>query len=313
MKVCFVGSGSIGKRHIRNFCQICRQNDINGDIHLLRTATAPLPPDIEALVARQVTRMDELDEFYDAVFITNPTHCHFQTLQDLGGFSRHFFIEKPLFETWQKDVVSLHLSVDTVCYIACPIRYTSVIDQARKLLPALQVYSARAICSSYLPDWRPDADYRQIYSARKDLGGGVCLDLIHEWDYLTDLFGFPENVFSFSGRFSPLEISSEDLAIYIARYPDKLLELHLDYFGRLARRQLELYAMDATWLFDIRNEKIWRNEALYWVGDEDGNQKYLREMQYFLDLCQERCENKNDMQKALRVMTLAEQAISPPL
>ena len=52
-----------------------------------------------------------------------------------------------------------------------------------------KVYSARAISSSYLPDWRPGQDYRTTYSAHKDMGGGVSIDLIHEWDYLSWLFG----------------------------------------------------------------------------------------------------------------------------
>ncbi len=35
---------------------------------------------------------------------------------------------------------------------------------------------------SWLPDWRPDRDYRESYSARLD-EGGVLRDLVHEIDY----------------------------------------------------------------------------------------------------------------------------------
>ncbi len=308
MKVCFVGAGSIGKRHIRNFHHLCLQDGLVPEIHLLRSTTTLLPPDIADLVTRQVFRREELDDYYDAVFITNPTHLHHQTLRDVAGLTHHFFIEKPLFETADRDIGTLGLLDGTVCQVACPIRFSGVVEQARKLLPGLEVYSIRAICSSYLPDWRPDTDYRQVYSAKKDLGGGVCLDLIHEWDYLSSLFGFPEEVRGYSGRVSKLEIDSEDLAVYIARYPDKMLELHLDYFGRLPRRELELYTPDATWLFDILHKRIHRNGVPTWNGDEDANVKYLKEMRCFLDLCLGRCENPNDMHHAMRVIKLAEQA-----
>ena len=47
----------------------------------------------------------------------------------------------------------------------------------------------RIECRSFLPDWRPDQDYRQSASARKELGGGVLLELSHEIDYANWLFG----------------------------------------------------------------------------------------------------------------------------
>lgn len=43
------------------------------------------------------------------------------------------------------------------------------------------------------------------------------------------------------GKFSSLEIDSEDLAIYIAKYNNFLLEVHLDYFGKETQRYLEVY------------------------------------------------------------------------
>ena len=84
-------------------------------------------------------------------------------------------------------------------------------------------------------------DYRTVYSARKALGGGVTIDLIHEWDYLVELFGVPEKLYNFKGTYSELEIDSDDLSVYIAKYPTLLAEVHLDYFGRGYRRSIELF------------------------------------------------------------------------
>ncbi len=64
------------------------------------------------------------------------------------------------------------------------MRWCGTMLALKKALPALSVYSARVLCSSYLPGWRPGVDYRTVYSAHKDMGGGVTIDLIHEWDYL---------------------------------------------------------------------------------------------------------------------------------
>lgn len=94
-----------------------------------------------------------------------------------------------------------------------------------------------------------------MYSAHKALGGGVTIDLIHEWDYLVDLFGVPETICNIHGKYSDLEIDSDDLSIYIAQYPTLLAEVHLDYFGRTYRRSIELFCKDGSaW-------RIWRRNA----------------------------------------------------
>ena len=64
---------------------------------------------------------------------------------------------------------------------------------AEDRLPALHLLRP-VICSSYLPDWRPGVGYHTVYfSAHRRLGGGVTTStLIHEWDYLVELFGVPE-------------------------------------------------------------------------------------------------------------------------
>ena len=80
------------------------------------------------------------------------------------------------------------------------------------------------------------------------MGGGVTIDLIHELDYMVDLFGFPQESYNFKGTYSDLEIDSDDLSVYIARYKDKLCEVHLDYFGREYRRTCEVFVSEGTYL-----------------------------------------------------------------
>lgn len=76
------------------------------------------------------------------------------------------------------------------------MRYTAIIQYIKQHLDMSQALSIRCICSTYLPNWHPNEDYRTSYSAHKDLGGGVSIDLIHEWDYITYLLGFPQKTYS---------------------------------------------------------------------------------------------------------------------
>ncbi len=121
---------------------------------------------------------------YDIIFITNPTFLHYETLKRCLTLSNNIFIEKPLFENSNYDLNELTIKDSGIYYIACPLRFNPVIDYLKEHLSKYSVYSVRVICSSYLPEWRNNIDYRNNYSAKKELGGGVSLDLIHEIDIL---------------------------------------------------------------------------------------------------------------------------------
>ena len=190
-------------------------------------------------------------------------------------------------------------------YVAGPLRYSPVIQKLREIIGRQRVYSVRAICSSYLPDWRPGSDYRQTYSAKREWGGGVAIDLIHEWDYIVDLFGFPQKVYRICGKYSDLEIDSADIAVYIAEYKDMVAELHLDYFGRETRRQIELYTADGTITGDLlRNTVFFTNTGEPIQFTEDGNEMYLREMRFFLG-CLREGKDFNTIRHSLAVLDIA--------
>ena len=148
-------------------------------------------------------------------------------------------------------------------------------------------------------------DYRNIYSAKRNLGGGVILDLIHEWDYLVDLFGVPQEIVGMSGRYSDLEINTEDVAVYIARYQDKILELHLDYFGRQTIRKMELFCKDDRITVDLVADSI------TYYKNKEGNQHfindefYVTEMNSFIDMVLYKAENVNSIEQALVTLKTA--------
>ena len=236
-KVCFIGLGSIASRHMKNL------KDIFGEeikIDVFRSGNGkPLDVALQSMIGQVYYDYANLPTDYDVMFITNPTRLHYETLLTVQNHAKHFFIEKPVFETGYEEIERLELKSDSVYYVACPLRYTNVIQYLKKNIDFSKVYSMRCISSSYLPDWRPGTDYRNTYSARKELGGGVSIDLIHEWDYISFLLGQPQKVQCFIGKKSNLEINSDDVAVYIAEYPDKFVELQLDYFGRASSRRIE--------------------------------------------------------------------------
>ncbi|MEG0803718.1 MAG: Gfo/Idh/MocA family oxidoreductase [Pygmaiobacter sp.] len=302
MKVLFVGLGSIGTRHLNNLTRLCGERGIALVCDALRSSSRALPPETAALLRREGSEA-EIDPHYDAIFITNPTHLHYAALATLSERADAFFIEKPIFEDGNRDLAACHLDGKRA-YVAAPMRWCKTFLELKKALCNRHVFSARILCSSYLPDWRPGVDYRTVYSAIRAMGGGVTIDLIHEWDYLVDLFGFPLETANFKGTYSTLELDSDDLSVYIARYPSLLAEIHLDYFGRSYRRTAEFFTPEGTITADFGAGTLCLADGTVCHCEEEVNVRYLREMNAFLDLVLGQGESCNSPQMALDVLRL---------
>ena len=180
----FVGLGSIGTRHLKNLANLCADRGWALQADALRSdLSRPLRDGVAELLHAQYTDMADAPAHYDLVFITNPTSLHADALTQVKGRGEALFIEKPIFSAEQTGLaLANYLPTGQKAYVAAPMRWCGVMLALKDRLPALHPYCARVICSSYLPDWRPGVDYRTVYSAHKALGGGVTIDLIHEWD-----------------------------------------------------------------------------------------------------------------------------------
>ena len=304
MKVCFVGIGSIAKRHIRNLGEICNERGIDLQIDAFRRFSEDKPEGVSNIYKA----IESVPTDYDIIFITNPTEKHLETLRLFHDKGKHFFIEKPVVSVNQiSEAKELQLHDNAVYYIACPLRYNAVIQYIKEHISVDDVISVRSISSSYLPEWRPGQDYRETYSAHKDMGGGVSIDLIHEWDYLTYLLGWPDKVQSFIGKKSPLEIDSDDYAIYIAEYMDKIIELHLDYFGRKTIREIQLFTKDDTIVGDIANNRItYLKSGKVYDFDENRDSYQKKELEHFINLLDKGKVGASDYNHGLRVLELTQ-------
>ena len=306
MNVCFVGVGSIARRHIKNLIFVCKKRLIDLQIDAFRTQNTE---NIEG-ITNIYTNIKNIPNYYDVIFITNPTSLHLDTLELFHDKGKNFFIEKPVVSLDKiKIAKNFRLKKGVIYYVACPLRYNPVIQWIKQNINIDDVFSVRSICSSYLPEWRIGQDYTKSYSAHKDMGGGVSIDLIHEWDYITYLFGFPEKVSCFIGKKSNLEINSDDYAIYIAEYKNKIAELHLDYFGRKTIREICLLMKEDTITGDIANNQIKFLKAGKIIDfNEDRDDYQKRELNNFLDIIlgHKNISHEYDFFHALKVLELTQ-------
>ncbi|GAB3875599.1 Gfo/Idh/MocA family oxidoreductase [Terrabacter terrigena] len=206
------GSGSIGQRHARVFRQV------GADVALWPVRDrGPAAADAvdEATGARLLDDTSGPDAVRGAalVVVATDTSRHVaDALEALDGGAEKVLLEKPVAPT-AADAAALtaHLR-HTLVWVAAPLRAHEGFRHLHRLVRHLTPPgSAHVWSQSWLPDWRPDRDYRESYSARVD-EGGVLRDLVHEIDYAGVLFGAPTLLGAAVETSGPLEIESDQAA-----------------------------------------------------------------------------------------------------
>lgn len=308
-KIAFVGLGSIATRHLKNVHAYLTSQGDSCKVDLYRSSMGrPLADELQPLVNNTYLYADEIpsDRQYDVVFVTNPTSMHYETVERFAAHTKTFFIEKPVFDSTKVDEKIFETIKSIPSYVACPLHYNAVLQYVKQHVNPDDVICARAMSSSYLPDWRPGQDYRMTYSAHKDMGGGVSIDLIHEWDYLTWLFGMPTEYHSMINKVSNLEIDSDDLAIYIGRNDKTTYELHLDYFGRQTQRTLDLFTADDTIHCDLIAGTVNYLKCGNFVKMEfERNTFQMAEIAHFFEIINNKTINDSTPEHAYQVLKIS--------
>lgn len=309
--IAFIGLGSIAKRHIKNICDYITSCGNSFAIDLYRSnLDHPIAEEIKPLVDACYLYSGDVLKDYDMVFITNPTSLHLEAALKFRPHTKSLFIEKPVFDSFDVDDSIVNTLDEIPSYVACPLHYNPVLQYIKQNIDINKVVSVRAMSSSYLPDWRPGQDYRQTYSAHAELGGGVDIDLIHEWDYLTWIFGMPTFCQAVIGRYSELEIDSNDTALYVARNSQMTFELHLDYFGRKTQRTLDIFTHDDTIQCDLIAGTInYLKEGKIVNVNAERNIFQMSEIKHFFDIAEGRIQNDSNVEHGVKVLKLTKSVI----
>jgi predicted dehydrogenase len=226
VKALVIGYGSIGQRHARLLTEMGCQVAVTS-----RRAIEFTPHYLELGEA--------LDEWQPAyVVVADRTSEHHETLKRLAshGFCGRVLVEKPLFDR-PLPLPANSFAMQVVGYnMRC---HPLLLRLQRFLAGQAQLVAASLYVGQYLPQWRPGTDYRESYSARRHEGGGVLRDLSHELDYALWLFGPWHRLTAIGGKFSNLEIDSDDtcaLLMETERCP--AVSVQLSYLDRKPRREI---------------------------------------------------------------------------
>jgi predicted dehydrogenase len=282
-----VGSGSIGSRHARNLRALGVGRLAVYDPDSARTQR--LAGELGVEVAGSVEA--GLDARPDAVVVCTPSGSHLPVARRALASGAHVFVEKPLAASLAEvpEFVAEAEASGRAVMVGYNLRFHPVLRQVADWLDrAPAPASARLHLGEWLPGRHPGEDYRLGYGARRDLGGGVLLDAIHELDYAIWLFGWPRRVFAMGGHVSDLEIDTDDLAEILLGYDGgTTVSVHLDYLQRPRARTCQVIGNGWSVRADL-NERTARFDAPgaeapeRFAAEDTIAEDYVREMDEFL-------------------------------
>jgi predicted dehydrogenase len=301
MNVLIIGFGSIARKHLAAL----REIDPGVTVTALRSsAVHETVPGVTSIVS-----LEHLPHRPDFVIISNPTSRHGDSIKKVADLGCPLFVEKPVLSSLSEsaDIQRLVRERGLVTYTACNLRFHPAIRFLGRYLQeeALRVNEVNLYCGSYLPDWRPGKDYRSIYSANEDMGGGVHLDLIHEIDYCTWLFGMPDSSERLTRRSSSLEISAADFASYRLLYPGFTASITLNYYRRDPKREIEVVTESGTIHADLLACRVAQNDQVLFQGESNVVGTYASQMRYFLEHLESGLQPMNSIDEAIGVLRIA--------
>lgn len=302
MNILIIGLGSIAKKHIFALKQL----NIIAKIYALRSK--PNSEALEGVIS--IYDLNNIDVFFDFAIISNPTNLHFKYIELLADKGVNLFIEKPPISSLE-NIKILEKTIqesEIITYVACNLRFHPCIQYIKEHLISntKRINEINIYCGSYLPNWRPNKNFREIYSVNPDMGGGVHLDLYHEIDYTCWLFGIPEKSQNVLRNVSSLKIDSIDYANYLLEYESFSVNIILNYYRKDVKRSIEIIFEDETWMIDlIRNNIKNQNEfIIFEISDFSIEKSYYLQMQYFIEHSINKRKPMNCLKESLDVLKI---------
>jgi predicted dehydrogenase len=290
MKALISGLGSIGTRHAKNLVTLGVTDLIGVDPDKDRRDR--FCNDLPGVTLESF--VEALSQKPDLAVIASPNRFHIEQALLAADHGCHLLIEKPLGDRLEgvDQLIERVEDKQIFAHMGSNWKFHPAFQKMKDLLAdgvIGTVTGAQVLSGQWLPDWHPWEDYRNGYSARKDLGGGVVLDS-HEFDYVTWLLGPIDDVQGYAVRSPVLETETPNVACACLKMKSgALVTIHIDYIQRSSRRRYHLSGDEGTIEWDLKSENVSLFRAA--TGDTehfetplgDVNDMYLEQTRHVLN------------------------------
>jgi predicted dehydrogenase len=329
VKVLVIGLGGIGQRHTRNLRAL-----LGGSVEIIayrvRRLTHVVTPTMGADEERNVEEVYNIRTFAsldealaqkpDVALVCNPSSLHVAVTRACLEAGCDIFLEKPLSDSLDgtAELVELARESERIVMVGYQLRFHPCVVRLTEVVRSGvlgNLLGVRATIGEYLPNWHPYEDYRIMYAARADLGGGVVLTQIHEFDFLYSIFGTPSRVYAVGGHWSDLEVDVEDTASTLMEVPygGRILpiQLHQDYLQSPPNRQCEVIGDLGRVVMDLNALTVTlftRGKAkpeVFRIENFDRNNLFLDQARHFLHCIETREKPVVDLVDGIQSLRMA--------
>jgi predicted dehydrogenase len=287
-KVAVIGLGNIATRHRRNLKLIYPDSTL-----YTMSASGRIPSEEVSDSDEFVSNIDELiQKCPKMVIVASPATSHIAHAIPLIQAGIPTLIEKPVAAS-SKDSSRLGEALQehsAPVAIAYCLRYLPSSQKVKTLIDQCylgEIYNANIQIGQYLPDWRPNKNYRDSVSANKHLGGGALLELSHELDYAQWLLGELNVEHAVLRSSKKLGLEVEDIVdVTLTAQQGAVCTIHLDFLQQSAQRTCSLVGENGRLDWDlIKNTIIFYHgdgaDIIYSEPGWDKNKMYISMVQDF--------------------------------
>lgn len=314
--ILIAGFGSAGRRHFRNLRSLGYREFV-----FLRSGIGVLND--SEIADFPSTRSLEVALRYKPkiAVVATPSATHLEITLAAAEAGCDLYIEKPIGHEL-KNVDELLAAIrkrQLVAMVGCQFRFHPLLADLRAMMRRGllgSIAGAAAEYGEYLPGWHPWEDHRNSYSARRELGGGAILTLIHPLDYLFHLFGDWRRVQALVGRVPSLGTpAGEDWSDINVEFVNGVVaHVHVDYVQRPATHRLSVVGDRGRAIcdFEAGDLRCWPAQGEMIVRRiPDGferNTMFLNAMHHFLSCVQDRAEPRIPVADGIAVLKMALEA-----
>ena len=315
--ILILGTGSVGKRHARNFQQLgctisCmdprqdRLDEVKSEGVELKSAFTS----VESALSGK--------ESFDAVVVGSPPSFHVEQCIAALNNSLPVLLEKPV----SPDLDGCSRLHKAVGEASAPLllgytwRWWPPLARVKDLLSAQtlgNLLSVTFTMSAHLADWHPWERYQDFFMSDAALGGGALLDESHWLDLMLWFFGMPDRLFAKIEKISDLEIETDDNVDMQIIYDNNNIRvnMHLDLYGRPHEKSIQFIGTNGSLIWEPNQIKICHEMDPNWEienFDNDRNDMFVNVAEEFLKVMAGDVQASCTIDDGLKVLQLIEAA-----